>query len=329
VPPLPRAMPCPAPYRPLAVHLPSRAGRRRSRPAAGAKPAPAPGSRSDPDPPSTTETPDALDPRAAGRTAALAVVLAAVALAGCGGSCSTPHPAGGVPIPPTASTAAGTRLLCCNDTDDPGFVRAPGRPRPAALGRRPRPGLRTGASSGAAMSYRLAAALPGVFEAIAPVSGALADIDDREGFPPPRCRWSPFHGRQGSVSTRWTRDGRLAGRSGACHHWSRPSAAAARWPARPPAAATAPRWSSTNWPPWATPGRAPPSTTPCPPRHPDLGQQPALGVLRRARAAARLRGWPVHGSRCSARWWFGSSASSPPPNPDPVSATIPTAHLGV
>jgi polyhydroxybutyrate depolymerase len=74
-------------------------------------------------------------------------------------------------------------VLCCNDTDDVGFVRALVDHARRRWGADPDRVYATGASNGAAMSYRLAAALPGVLAAIAPVSGALADIDVREGFP--------------------------------------------------------------------------------------------------------------------------------------------------
>jgi polyhydroxybutyrate depolymerase len=49
------------------------------------------------------------------------------------------------------------------------------------------------------MSYRLAAALPGVLAAIAPVSGAVIDLDVREGFPRSRVSLVAFHGRQDTV----------------------------------------------------------------------------------------------------------------------------------
>jgi polyhydroxybutyrate depolymerase len=90
-------------------------------------------------------------------------------------------------------------VLCCDDTDDPGFVRALVDHARRRWGADPDRVYATGASNGAAMSYRLAAALPGVFAAIAPVSGALADIDVREGFPTSPVSLVAFHGRQDSV----------------------------------------------------------------------------------------------------------------------------------
>jgi polyhydroxybutyrate depolymerase len=90
-------------------------------------------------------------------------------------------------------------MLCCNDTDDPDFVRALVDHARRRWGADPYRVYATGASNGAAMSYRLAAALPGVVAAIAPVSGALADIDVREGFPTSPVSLVAFHGRQDSV----------------------------------------------------------------------------------------------------------------------------------
>ena len=120
-------------------------------------------------------------------------------------------------------------VLCCHDTDDTGFVRALVDHARRRWGADPDRVYATGASNCAAMSYRLAAALPGVFAAIAPVSGALADIDVREGFPPPRYRWSPSTAARTAWSRRWTRGWPPgAGMPGACHRWSRPTAAAAR-----------------------------------------------------------------------------------------------------
>jgi poly(3-hydroxybutyrate) depolymerase len=57
----------------------------------------------------------------------------------------------------------------------------------------------TGASNGAAMSYRLAAALPGVLAAIGPVSGAVPNPDVSEGFPRSPVSLVAFHGRQDTV----------------------------------------------------------------------------------------------------------------------------------
>jgi polyhydroxybutyrate depolymerase len=56
----------------------------------------------------------------------------------------------------------------------------------------------TGASNGAAMSYRLAAALPNVFAAIAPVSGGLAD-QDPSGLPKTPVSLVAFHGEHDSI----------------------------------------------------------------------------------------------------------------------------------
>jgi polyhydroxybutyrate depolymerase len=90
-------------------------------------------------------------------------------------------------------------VLCCNDTDDVGFVRALVDQARRRWGADPGRVYATGASNGAAMSYRLAAALPGVFAAIAPVSGALTDIDVPEGFPTSPVSLVAFHGRQDGV----------------------------------------------------------------------------------------------------------------------------------
>jgi polyhydroxybutyrate depolymerase len=54
-------------------------------------------------------------------------------------------------------------ILCCNDTDDVGFIRALVDQAVRRWGADPDRLYATGASAGAAMSYRLAAALPGVF----------------------------------------------------------------------------------------------------------------------------------------------------------------------
>jgi poly(3-hydroxybutyrate) depolymerase len=89
-------------------------------------------------------------------------------------------------------------LLCCNPTDDVGFIRR----MVDLLERRwradPDRVYATGASNGAAMSYRLAAALPGVLAAIGPVSGAVPDPDLPEGFPRVPVPLVAFHGRQDS-----------------------------------------------------------------------------------------------------------------------------------
>lgn len=63
----------------------------------------------------------------------------------------------------------------------------------------------TGASDGAAMSYRLAAALPHVFAAIAPISGGLAD-QDASGVPKTPVSLVAFHGGQDSILDK-VRDG--------------------------------------------------------------------------------------------------------------------------
>jgi polyhydroxybutyrate depolymerase len=68
----------------------------------------------------------------------------------------------------------------------------------------------TGASNGAAMSYRLAAALPGVFAAIAPVSGGLGD-QDASGVPKTPVSLVAFHGGQDSILSKM-RDGVAAWR---------------------------------------------------------------------------------------------------------------------
>jgi poly(3-hydroxybutyrate) depolymerase len=90
-------------------------------------------------------------------------------------------------------------LLCCNPTDDVGFIRR----MVDLLERRwrvdPDRVYATGASNGAAMSYRLAAALPGVLAAIGPVSGAVPNPDVSEGFPRSPVSLVAFHGRQDTV----------------------------------------------------------------------------------------------------------------------------------
>jgi polyhydroxybutyrate depolymerase len=90
-------------------------------------------------------------------------------------------------------------ILCCNPTDDVGFIRR----MIDLLERRfrvdPDRVYATGASNGAAMSYRLAAALPGVLAAIGPVSGAVPDPDVPEGFPRSPVSLVAFHGRQDGV----------------------------------------------------------------------------------------------------------------------------------
>jgi poly(3-hydroxybutyrate) depolymerase len=90
-------------------------------------------------------------------------------------------------------------ILCCNQTDDVGFIR-----RMTDLLRRrwrvdPDRVYATGASNGAAMSYRLAAALPGMLAAIGPVSGAVPDPDVPEGFPRSPVSLVAFHGRHDTI----------------------------------------------------------------------------------------------------------------------------------
>jgi polyhydroxybutyrate depolymerase len=87
-------------------------------------------------------------------------------------------------------------IICCNPTDDVGFIRALVTHAQRRWGADPDRVYATGASNGAAMSYRLAAALPGVFAAIAPVSGALIDTDVPEGFPTGPVSLVAFHGRR-------------------------------------------------------------------------------------------------------------------------------------
>jgi poly(3-hydroxybutyrate) depolymerase len=102
-------------------------------------------------------------------------------------------------------------VLCCNDTDDVGFVRALVDHARRRWGADPDRVYATGASNGAAMSYRLAAALPGTFAAIAPVSGALTDLDVPEGFPTSPVSLVAFHGRQDAVVS-WMDEGVAAWR---------------------------------------------------------------------------------------------------------------------
>jgi polyhydroxybutyrate depolymerase len=90
-------------------------------------------------------------------------------------------------------------ILCCNPTDDVGFIRRMidllewrWRVDPDRV-------YATGASNGAAMSYRLAAALPGVLAAIGPVSGAVPDPDVPEGLPRAPVSLVAFHGRHDTI----------------------------------------------------------------------------------------------------------------------------------
>ena len=90
-------------------------------------------------------------------------------------------------------------VLCCDTTNDVGFVTTLVDHTRRHWGADPDRIYATGASNGAAMSYRLAAALPGTFAAIAPVSGALTDLDVPEGFPTRPVSLVAFHGRQDTV----------------------------------------------------------------------------------------------------------------------------------
>jgi polyhydroxybutyrate depolymerase len=90
-------------------------------------------------------------------------------------------------------------ITCCNTTDDAGFIRALVETARRRWGADPDRVYATGASNGAAMSYRLAAALPGVFAAIAPVSGALIETDVPEAFPTSPVSLVAVHGRQDGV----------------------------------------------------------------------------------------------------------------------------------
>jgi polyhydroxybutyrate depolymerase len=90
-------------------------------------------------------------------------------------------------------------IVCCSADDDVGFIRALVEHLQRRWHADPDRVYATGASNGAAMSYRLAAALPGVFAAIAPVSGALIDVDVPEGFPRTPVSLVAFHGRQDTI----------------------------------------------------------------------------------------------------------------------------------
>ena len=100
---------------------------------------------------------------------------------------------------PDGLDGAWNSILCCNDTDDVGFIRALVDHAKRRWRADPDRVYATGASAGAAMSYRLAAALPGLFAAIAPVSGALADLDVPEGFPRTPVSLVAFHGRRDTI----------------------------------------------------------------------------------------------------------------------------------
>ena len=177
-------------------------------------------------------------------------------------------------------------VLCCNDTDDTGFVRALVDHARRRWGADPDRVYATGASNGAAMSYRLAAALPGVFAAIAPVSGALADIDVREGFPTTPVSLVAFHGRQDSVFS--SMDEGVAA-------WRRQAGCLPPLVAPYGASGQVTRSASrcrdgTEVVTYelAAMGHAWPGATiddpMCRARRPDLGERPALGVLRTAPA---------------------------------------------
>jgi polyhydroxybutyrate depolymerase len=90
-------------------------------------------------------------------------------------------------------------IVCCNQTDDVGFIRALVDSVKRRWRADPERVYATGISGGAAMSYRLAAALPGMFAAIAPVSGAVIDQDVPEGFPRSPVSLVAFHGRHDTI----------------------------------------------------------------------------------------------------------------------------------
>jgi poly(3-hydroxybutyrate) depolymerase len=100
---------------------------------------------------------------------------------------------------PDALAGSWNAVLCCNEDDDVGFLRALVDHAKKRWRADPDRVYATGISSGASMSYRLAAALPGVFAAIAPVSGMLSDQDVPEGAPRTPVSLLAFHGRQDSV----------------------------------------------------------------------------------------------------------------------------------
>jgi polyhydroxybutyrate depolymerase len=88
---------------------------------------------------------------------------------------------------------------CCGPNKDVSFIRALVDHLRQRWAADPDRVYATGISNGAAMSYRLAAALPGVFAAIAPVSGDAKDQQDSVTWPRTPVSLIAFHGRQDSI----------------------------------------------------------------------------------------------------------------------------------
>lgn len=74
---------------------------------------------------------------------------------------------------PNGVDTAFNALICCSDNDDVGFIRAMVERLTRRWGADPARVYATGISQGADMSFRLAVEVPGMFAAIAPVSGGF------------------------------------------------------------------------------------------------------------------------------------------------------------
>jgi polyhydroxybutyrate depolymerase len=74
---------------------------------------------------------------------------------------------------PVGINGAVNALICCGGNDDVGFIRAMVEHLTTAWGADPKRVYATGISNGADMSFRMAIEAPGVFAAIAPVSGGF------------------------------------------------------------------------------------------------------------------------------------------------------------
>lgn len=89
---------------------------------------------------------------------------------------------------PAAVNGSLNALICCGELDDVGFVRALVEHVVAAWGADPGRVYATGMSNGADMVFRLAVEAPGLFAAIAPVSGGFVGnkATDDASFKPQR-----------------------------------------------------------------------------------------------------------------------------------------------
>jgi polyhydroxybutyrate depolymerase len=74
---------------------------------------------------------------------------------------------------PVGINGAVNALICCGDNDDVGFIRAMVEHLTTVWGADRKRRYATGISNGADMSYRMAIEAPGMFAAIAPVSGGF------------------------------------------------------------------------------------------------------------------------------------------------------------